>query len=68
MKTQLIANEQGHDSLMSIRQAAKVLGVNRVWLSAYLEGRKVRLVQIGPSLCIQRSEVEKIRLELESEE
>jgi excisionase family DNA binding protein len=69
MNTELHATEQTiHDDPMSLRQAAKVLGVNRNWLSAYLEGREIRLIRIGPSLGIKRSDLEKIRLKLSAKE
>jgi hypothetical protein len=56
------------EDLLSIRQAAKVIGVNRYWLSAFLEGRGVKFITLGPSLGIPRSLVESIKRELSVKE
>lgn len=56
------------ESLLSLRQAAKVLGVNRYWLSGYVVGLGIDLVSLGPSIGIRRSDLEKIKLKLESRE
>src|SRR4051812_48135701 len=69
MQAKLQAKLQAsQDDLLSIRQAAKVLGVNRYWLSAFLEGRGIKFVALGSSLGIRRSVVEAIRLELVTKE
>jgi hypothetical protein len=68
MNAQLLSHRHAcGDCLVSIRQAAGILKVNRNWLSAYAKGMGIEFISLGPSLGIWRSDVEKIRLKLESE-
>ena len=54
--------KQSGDDLLSIRQAAQILGVNRTWLSGYLTRDGIKLHRVGKSLVIRRRDLTRIKL------
>lgn len=61
MANQVARNKDDDDSV-SIREAARTLGVNRTWLSGYLRGRGIRLVPVGSSLGVRRRDLRLVRV------
>ncbi len=46
---------------LSLRQAAKELGVERRWLKGHLAALNIPLMPLGPSLAIKRDVVDRIK-------
>ncbi len=59
---QVTMKKQSEDDLLSIRQAAELLGVNRMWLSGYLARDGIKLHRLGKSIGIRRRDLRKIEV------
>lgn len=55
-------NKQCGDDLLSLRQAAAELGINRMWLSGYVARARIRVYPLGKSKGIKRRDLAKIEV------
>jgi hypothetical protein len=59
---QITMMKPSNDDLLSLRQAAQELGVNRMWLSGWLANSRIRLYPLGKSKGIKRRDLPRIEL------
>ena len=54
------------DDLISITEAARRLGVNRITLHRWRQANKIIVLRLGKTVCVPVAEVERLELEREA--